>query len=161
MASKLHPTDEPPDVEPLESYGSLDAATRRKRERVAEEKRRALAEPGKSWHDWFYFDTLRWWSIIGFLIIDSWIAVEWLSLGNYVGLGLSLILASYLEFLLFRILWYRPELPVRAWSRKSFHPTPLRPVQVGRWTPERVLRDRARSGQEDLADDAVNPEEFL
>jgi hypothetical protein len=161
MASKLFPANEPPDREPVDSFGSLDTATRRKLESVDAEKRRALEEPGKSWHDWFYFDALRWWSIIGFLIVDSWIATGWIAVGSYVGLALSLVLASYLEFLLFEVFWYRPDLPVRRWTRKSFHRTPLRPVEVGRWTPERALRDRARLSQEGLAEDAVNPEEFL
>lgn len=160
MASKLFPAVERPDPEPVDSHGDLDAATERRLDRVLDEKRRALAEPGKSWHDWFYFDALRGWVIIGFLIVDSWIAVEWIALGSYAGLGSSLVLAAYLEFLLYRILWYRPEVPVRR-RRERFHRTLLQPVEIGRWTPERALRDRARPGQDGFADDAVNPEEFL
>ncbi len=161
MASKLFPTDEPRAKEPVDSFGSLDSASRRKLEKVADEKRRALAEPGKSWHDWFYFDALRGWGVIGFLIVDSWIAVQWILLGSYVGLGLSLVLACYLEFLLFRFLWYRPELPYRRSRRTPFRRTLLRPVEVGLWTPERALRDRALLDEKDLPGDTVNPEEFL
>ena len=130
----------------------LDGATRRK----------ALEDPGLSWREWFYYDFLRVWIALGFLVVDSWIAAAWLAPPNYPGLIVSLALALYVEILGYRYLWYRPAATGRSvrvdfvplWSTRPRGPTggrevePSRrnwftPVPFGRWTPE---ADRVRRG---------------
>ena len=124
-----------------------------------EEKERteALAEPGPSWREWLYFEFLKVWIALAFLIVDSWIAASWLDPFNAVGLFGSLALALYLEFLAYRCLWYRPD-PER-WQRE-FRPSWFRPVRVGRWTPEAW---RVRAGKEPFPGVATGPDprEFL
>ena len=159
MASLLHPTDEP--RPPPTPKGTLtDKGTQELLDNVEEEKRRAREEPGLSWRDWLYFSGFRWWSVIAFLVLDSWVAVEWISLGIYLAIAPSLLLAAYAEFLLYQVLWYRPELPLpRRRPGERFRPSWVRPVEVGRWTPEKALLDRgAVTG---LPPDAIDPNEFL
>jgi hypothetical protein len=121
---------------------------------VAEEKRRALEDPGPGWREWFLFSALKWYLGLTFLIVDSWIAVGWLQVGNYVGLFLTLIAAVYLEFLCYRVLWRRP--PVDRPVRSTFRPNWYTPVQFGRFTPEAELYREGR-----LTLDGPNPREFL
>ena len=159
MASVLHPT-EPPEGEPSPTDYPLDEETRDRIERVHEEKEQARREPGPSWHDWLYFDAFRWWFMILFLIVDSWVAVTWIEIGNYVGLGLSLVAVAYAEYLAYQALWHRPELPLPRLRRgEKFHRTCGRPVETGRWTPERALLNRG--AMKELPEGAVDPDEFL
>ena len=67
--------------------------------------------------------------------------------------------AIYLELLLYRFLWYRPD-PEEGYRATAFRPTWLRPVRYGRWTPEAF---RAREGKDPFGDVAVGPDprEFL
>ena len=158
MASVLHPTDSPPPPGP-EDQGEFDAATREKIERAAEEKRRARAEPGASWNDWLYFQAFKWWIIIAYLVVDSWIAAEWVVLGSALGLGLSLIAAAYFEYLLFEYLWYRPDPDAPRLRPGEFRPTWYKPVPLGRWTPEAALQRRGIPLGEEPGQ--VDPKEFL
>lgn len=157
MASVLQPTE--PQGAPDDPDGLLTEEMRQRVETVAEEKRRAIAEAGPSWHDWLYFDALRWWSIILFLIADSWVAVVWIQAGNYLGMALSVVLVCYVEFLLFQVLWHRPEGPLRRRWNEPFRRTWWRPVEIGRWTPEKALLDRRAISE--LPSDAIDPDEFL
>jgi hypothetical protein len=126
-------------------------------DRVREQKLQALRHPGASWREWFYYDALKWWIGLGFLIVDVWIVGWWIQgAPAYAGL-LVLLLAIYLEFLGFRYLWYRPKDQPTV-RRGSFRPTWTRPVEFGRWTPE------AKLVREGLlvpgADEGPSPKEF-
>jgi len=121
---------------------------------VEEEKRRALADPGPSWTEWFLYSGAKWWMGLLFLIIDVWVIVTWIELGSLVLLLASLVLVSYAEFLLWRYLWYRPS----EWHR-DFHATWFTPVRFGRWTPEGAqVRAGTPLGE---FEDGPNPHEFL
>lgn len=134
-----------PSREDLDAHGSdpseklpnpeEEAAFEARVDAVFEQKRQALAEPGLTWKEWFFYDAAKWWVGLLFLIVDIWIFAFWYGIGSTVGLAASLVAGLYLEFLLFRFLWYRPssEEPRR---RSSFRPSFLRPVPYGRWTPE-------------------------
>jgi hypothetical protein len=127
-------------------------------DRVAEEKRRALDDPGPSWHDWFYFDAAKWFVGLGFLIIDAWIIVTCLDAGVAIAVFPALVAALYLEFLGYQFLWYEPR-PGGPRRRGPARRSWVRPVAQGRWTPEGV---RAREHPSSAApDQGPAPEEFL
>jgi len=126
-------------------------------DQVDAEKARALQEPGPGWRQWFLQNALRWYYALGVLIVDIQIIVFWFELGSVVGLGLSLAGALYLEFLLYRYLWYRPH--PEAMRYKAFRRTWFRPTEYGRWTPE---ADLVRTGISlPSPDEGPNPKEFL
>ncbi len=127
-----------------------------------EARRHAIADPGPSWSEWFYFDVLKVWIALGFLVVDSWIAAAWLQPPNYLGLALSLVGAVYLEVLGYRALWYRPRATGRSirvdfvpWGSRrpkastgrrdvdASFPNLFTPLPYGRWTPE---ANRVRRG---------------
>jgi len=122
----------------------------------AEEKRRAVEEPGPSWREWFYFTALRWWFGILFLIVDSWIAAGFIELGSLVGLVAGLLAAVYLEYLVYVYLWRRPEPTRHVRLRRPRWP----PVEVGRWTPE-AFAARAAGQRPTVPADTADPREFL
>jgi hypothetical protein len=130
---------------------------RERLEEVIDQKRRALADPGPPWKEWFLHDGAKWWIGLAYLIIDSWCLAGGLEAGLLV-VGFALIVpVTYFEFLLWRFLWYRPPLdrPVRG----DFHRTWLRPVEFGRWTPEgAIVRTRGRAA---LGPQGPNPQEFM
>ncbi len=119
-------------------------------------RKRALADPGPSWSEWLYSTAFKWWLGIAFLIVDSWIVTTFLEAGAWVLLFACTIGAVYLEYLLFRYLWARPE-EIRRGSR------PRRrwpPFEVGRWTPEG--RRARETGIVPTAEPAPSdPREFL
>lgn len=121
-----------------------------------EEKRRALAEPGPSWKEWLYFTAFRWWLGIVFLIVDSWVVVEFLELGNLLALVAAVLGALYLEYLLYVYLWRRPEPTLHARMRRHRWP----PVEVGRWTPE-AFAARAQGIRPAAPSEPADPREFL
>ncbi|MCI4325304.1 MAG: hypothetical protein L3K00_05435 [Thermoplasmata archaeon] len=98
------------------------------------EREAAVAHPGLPWREWFYFSFLKVWIGLGFLILDALIAAEFAELRNLLGLVLGLVVAVYLEFLAYRLLWTRPG-PEEERST-PYQPTWYRPVRFGRWTPE-------------------------
>lgn len=128
----------------------------------AETRRRAIEDPGPTWREWFFYDFLKVWVALGFLIVDSWVATVWLDPFDPYGMAASLLVALYLEILAYRYLWYRPGEAGRStryvfvplWSTRArggragevaersrrnwFTPRPF-----GRWTPE---ADRVRLG---------------
>lgn len=128
-------------------------------ERVVQEKQEALLDPGPTWHDWAYYVALKWWIAVALIVLDSLLAAQWLTWGNYLGLGLSLLLALYAEFLLYRYLWARPA-PASTRRHGPFRRSWYRPVEYGRWTPE---ADYARTHGHPPEIDAGGPvlEEFL
>lgn len=131
-------------------------ALKNRMDRVAEEKAEALKDPGPTWREWAFYEGFKWWFAIMFLIADSWVVVQWLYWGSYVGMGISLAVAFYVEFLVYRVLWTRPG-PHR--RRTAFRPTWYRPVEIGWWTPE---ADLARHGIAPPADpEAPQAEDFL
>lgn len=133
-------------------------------ERVEQEKREALRAPGPSWREWFFYDLAKWWVGLLFLVVDVWIGGTWiyggtLSTLDVGGLVLSVVLAVYLEFLLWGYLWRRPsDTTVR--SRRRFRPSWRALREFGRWTPE-AARLRDRRGRAAPDDGLPNPHEFL
>jgi hypothetical protein len=101
-----------------------------------EEARKAIEAPGPSWTEYFFGPFLKMTVLMGFLILDSWIAGYWLEARVYYPLLPSLAVALYLEFLGFMYLWHRPSADRSASVREEFRPTLIRPVQFGRWTEE-------------------------
>jgi hypothetical protein len=115
----------------------------------------ALAEPGPSWKTWTFETGLRPYFLVLFLILDAWIVLTWAELGSLLGLLLTLLLAVYVEFLLYRYLWARPHPDDKQPFRPSWH----RPVWAGRWTPEGA---RLRAGEAlPNPDESRKRDEFL
>jgi hypothetical protein len=131
---------------------------RERLEQVVEEKRRALADPGPPWREWFLFNGVKWWVGLGFLIIDTWFIVGGLESNGLLALALALLIpVTYLQLLLWRVLWYRPNLDRPA--RGDYHRTWLRPVEFGRWTPEgELIRTKGRAA---LGPQGPNPRDFV
>jgi hypothetical protein len=122
-------------------------------DRVAEEKRRALEDPGPSWREWALQSAAKWWIGLGLVIVDAWLIVECIDLGNGLLILPVLVLALYSEFLLYRFLWYEPS-DVR--RNRRFQRTWYRPVAYGRWTPE---ADYVRTHPGPV--NGPNPDDFL
>lgn len=134
-----------------------EVAFRERLEEVVHEKRRALEDPGPPWREWFLHDGAKWWVGLGFLIVDTWILAGGLEAGVPALGALLLLPATYLQFLLWRMLWFRP--PIDRPVRGDFHRSWTRPVEFGRWTPEGVVvRTRGRAA---LGPEGPNPKEFL
>jgi hypothetical protein len=107
-------------------------------------REQALADPGPTWGEWLVGPFAKVWVALGFFVIDSWIFVLWAVPLSLLGMVLSLAVATYLEFLLWRYLWYAPD---REEDIRSlpFHPTWARLTRFGRWTPQ---SSRLRAGQD-------------
>lgn len=136
MAPILDPPG--PSQSPPPAQSGLDAPYRAQLDRVAQEKQEALEEPGLSWRDWLYFSAFKWWLVIALIAADGWIVGFWIEVPNGYALAGSLAIAVYLEFLLFQYLWHRPD-PEERPPKGRFRPNWHRPVEFGRWTPERRL----------------------
>lgn len=135
--------------------GTLTAA-----DRVALEKEMVRQAPDLPWRDWAFYSGLKPWVGIGLFIIDAWIAAAWLEAGNLLALAPSLALALYLEILLYQYLWYRPS-GSGPRPRRAFHPTWIRPVPYGRWTPEAAQRRAGVPDGPGGPDMGPDPREFL
>ncbi len=145
---------EPERVESAEEWARLEEQY----DRVKEEKRRALADPGPGWREWWFRSASKWYIGLGLLIADAWIVTFWIEEGSVVAAFATLAVLLYLEFLLYQYLWYRPAPTVRA-DRAKFRPSWHRPVRFGRWTPE---ADLARIHPEALrAEDGPDLHEFV
>jgi len=119
----------------------------------------AIEEPGPSWREYAYSSLAKSWVLLGFGVVDAWIVAAWLQPLNVLSLLLSLAGATYLEFLLFRYLWYLPG-PEASASTGPFRPTWTRPVRFGRWTTEtQRLREARRRGEPERA--GPDASEFL
>jgi hypothetical protein len=125
--------------------------------RVAEEKRRALEDPGPSWREWWYDSASKWWIGLGFLIVDSWVIVACFQASLPLVALPATVAAIYLEFLLWQFLWRVPshDGPRR---RGPFRPRFYALTEYGRWTPEGAA---ARSNPAAVVDEGPRPEEFL
>ena len=129
--------------------------------RVAEEKQRALRDPGPSWREWLFFEHRKWWYGVACLVVDSWVSTAWVagdmvSPLRLVGLAVSTGWAIYLELLLYRYLWRRPA----SGSGRRFRPGFLALQEVGRWTPE-AARTSVAPRRQVVDEGAPNPNEFL
>ncbi|HTT73784.1 MAG TPA: hypothetical protein VMG99_06530 [Thermoplasmata archaeon] len=96
------------------------------------EREAAIRAPGPSWHDWLYGQAFKWWLGIGLLILDSWLVAGWLEVGNWIAATISIVLAVYVEYLLYQYLWH----PYEHGRRGPFRPSWRAPFVVGRWQPE-------------------------
>jgi len=159
MAPLLEPPPPRPDAPANDDMSPEErAAIFAQMDRVYQEKQAALHAPGPTWREWFFFDAMKWWLGLAYFIVDAWIVSAWLEGTAFVIMIVLLIGAVYLEFLLYRYLWYRPTESGRR-TRGAFHRTWARPVEYGRWTPEGEL---VRSGQlVPNADEGPNPKEFV
>ncbi len=125
-------------------------------------RRRSLieAESDVGWKTWVLRSGLQPWFLLLFLTIDVWVAIVWVRAGLTLlllvaGAILALIPVLFLEFLLYRYLWFRPHPE----DPRPFRRTVIRPVPAGIWTPE---GERLRAGLDLRTDDAAaRREEFL
>jgi hypothetical protein len=125
---------------------------------TAEERRAAIADPGASWREFFFFEFLRWWVLLGFLVADTVVVVSFLHPLFVPGMVGGLLLALYLEFLAYAMLWRRPDFDREA-HHGPFERTWYRPARFGRWTPE---GERVRRGLDpNPSSGAPDAREFL
>ena len=137
------PSSSPPEAKPLEGApsGAPVGASRQRWWHAyvpplsPEEKEAALADPGPTWRQFFYREFLKWWGGLFFLVVDSWIVASFLRPLELWAMVPALVVAGYLEYLLYLYLWRRPNLD-RESRRGPFLRTWYRPVRFGRWTPE-------------------------
>jgi hypothetical protein len=113
-------------------------------------------ESEPSFKKWALYEGLRPWMLLAFLILDIWLFLTWYSVGLIVAGAVSLVPAAYAEVLLYRYLWYRPDLEERGPFRRTW----LRLVRAGRWTPEGELL-RAGKGLPVADTTGRKREEFL
>ena len=123
-----------------------------------EEREKALADPGPSWKQYFYRDFLKWWTVLGFLVVDVWIFGGWFEVGLVWAIPPSLAGALYLEYLGYQALWYDPGhgAPSETDRSRWIHPVPF-----GRWTR---AGERVRQGLSPISGEAYpegpDPAEF-
>ncbi|MFY9717101.1 MAG: hypothetical protein WAK40_04115 [Thermoplasmata archaeon] len=155
-------------AEPGMLHPDEEAALEERLERVRQEKADALKDPGPNWTEWFCYTAAKWYLALAvYLVLLVW-EVGYLlpTEGPPSYLVLPIIaLTLYGEFLFWRYLWYRPtdHEVERERSRSThdgrFHPTWLRPVQFGRWTPEAAM---IRAGGSVVSSGTgPDPKEFL
>jgi hypothetical protein len=124
------------------------------------ERPAAVNAPGPSWREYFYFSFAKAWALLAFAILDAWVVASWLQPLNAPGLALSLAGALYLEFLLYRYLWYEPG-PEERLSRGQFRPRWNRPTRLGRWTPEAWRSQGQGTADEERPDTTQDASDFL
>jgi hypothetical protein len=129
---------------------------------VRAEKLAALADPGPSWSEWFFFHGAKWYMTAAFLIPVAWEIASLFAPANVPGYEIGPVLAGtfYAEFMLYQYLWHRPSShPSRSLGARSFRPTWYRPVQYGRWTPEGT---ELRAGRPVVSvEEGPDPREFV
>ncbi|MGC2289525.1 MAG: hypothetical protein WA688_06685, partial [Thermoplasmata archaeon] len=69
----------------------------------------AIRDPGPTWGEWLIGPFAKVWVVLGFFVVDSWIFVLWAAPFNALAMVASLAGALYLEFLLWRFLWFAPD----------------------------------------------------
>jgi|GEM_PF-476266 len=154
MAPIVRPEPLPSGVESPED----DAALREQLGDVIEEKRQALADPGPSWRDWWFFHASKWYILIGLLVVDAWVVGIFFEVGLWAAGVLSLFALFYVNYALYCFLYFRPD-PEAPRRRGKFRRTLIHPFEYGRWTPEAEL---VRSGgMLDPGESGPRPEEFL
>ncbi|HLY76968.1 MAG TPA: hypothetical protein VKT21_03705 [Thermoplasmata archaeon] len=107
-------------------------------------REQALKDPGPTWGEWLIGPFAKVWLALGLFVVDSWLLVLWAAPFNGVGMVASLAAALYLEFLLWRYLWFAPD------REEDLRNLPFRPnyaqlTRFGRWTPQ---AQRLRAGQD-------------
>ncbi len=107
-------------------------------------REQALKDPGPTWGEWLVGPFAKVWVALGFFVVDSWIFVLWAAPFDLTAMIASLLAGVYLQFLLWRFLWYAPD------REDDLHSLPFRPnwarlTRFGRWTPQSV---RLRAGQD-------------
>ena len=107
-------------------------------------REQALKDTGPTWGEWLVGPFAKVWVALGLFVVDSWIFVVWAVPINVAGLVLSLLAAVYLEFLLWRFLWYAPDREDDL-RNLPFKPRWDRLTRFGRWTPQ---SSRLRAGQD-------------
>lgn len=107
-----------------------------------EERTQALAEPGPTWSQWFFYSFAKVWTILAFLILDVFLLTAFGAPFLPWALFPSLALAVYAEYLLYQYLWHRPGERPRS-TGEPFRRTWHHPVAYGRWTIE---AERAKIG---------------
>jgi hypothetical protein len=126
-----------------------------------DERKKALEDPGVPWGIWFYRTFLKVWIPLGFLIVDVWVVGYFLEAGEpYLALA-SLPVCLYLNYVGFAYCYAHPGTDASRSIRSEFRPTPLRPFEYGRWTPE---GERIRAGLPPLAGTepkGPDPDEFF
>lgn len=115
-------------------------------------REQALRDPGPTWSEWLIGPFAKVWVALGLFIVDSWILVLWVAPFNPAALVASLVAAVYLEFLLWRYLWFAPD------REDDLRNLPFRPrftqlTRFGRWTPQAT---RLRAGQDPYESHAVD-----
>lgn len=129
-------------------------------ERLQQEKRAALADPGKGWTEWFYHDASKFYIGFLFVLADAWIVAFWFEPSfNAIGLVATLVPALYLERIGYLYFWHRPSGDELSRSAR-WKPTWWNPIRFGRWTPE---GERVRRGAPPVpgAEASVDPSEFI
>jgi hypothetical protein len=155
---KTEPVDDA-DLTPEERDAYIAAV-----DRIREDQLRALRDPGPTWREWFYYDAMKWWLGLLYLVVDSWILVSWISGVGFSPLGVAGMLVStgvalYFEVLFYRYLWLRP-------SDDTIRKGPFRPSwhtlrEFGRWTPEEVAMRSGKLRRPTAQDGAPDAHEFL
>jgi hypothetical protein len=126
---------------------------------TGKEREEAVAEPGPTWTQYFEREFLKWcWGLV-VIVVDALVVATFLSPVDLAAMLPALAFVTYLEFLGYRYLWYRPDPDVES-RHAEFHRTWLRPSRFGIWTPE---AERLKSGKSPFADGRVGPDpsEFL
>ncbi len=139
-----------------------EAALAETLDRVDQEKRLALLDPGPTWKEWFFHSHAKLWVGLSFLILDAFIFGTWISDGSFpashiVGAALSLAVGLYGEVLLWRYLWRVPgdDEPILG---SRFRPSWKALREFGRWTPEAA---ELRAHPPAATDGGPDPGEFL
>lgn len=165
MLIRSGPKEEPVDDDANKLTPEEEAALQLGLERVAEDKRKALLEPGPNWKQWFFYQGMKWWLPVLFLIVDSWIAASWIgndsfAAANVLGMVVSLVLAVYLEGLAYLYLWREPS-DQEAATGGRFRPGWRGLREYGRWTPEGERRRRWAASSPPSEPGAPEPRDFL
>lgn len=132
-------------------------------EEIDAQKRHALAQPGPSWHDWWYYRASKWYVVLFYFVVDG---TCFSLLGMLLGyFSVPVVVAIvYGEFALYQYLYHRTNLDTRH-RGETFRRTWYRPFDVGRWTPEGTARRAgALRGPREPGvptDEGPKPEEFF
>lgn len=123
-------------------------------------RREALADEGPPWKEWFYRSFLKVWIPFGFFVADVWIVIGGVdALGSVLAPAYiaGLVIAVYLEFLAFQVLYYEPH-AVSHSVRERREWRWLHPVPWGRWSRAAEAMRRGLPAQIEPTPDA---REFL
>lgn len=126
-----------------------------------EDRKAAIAELGPSWREYFFGPFAKVYVLLGFLIVDSSLAVYWVQPIDLYGLLPTLGVAVYLEYLAYQALWYMPAGGLSASSRGSGWHRWVHPVPYGRWTSAYQRARRGLAPGPASGRDGPDPSEFF